>query len=196
MGNAMHGGVSGEFLDMKKKLISEDGLPLVTRETRKTTSISHRMDVLDGSIIIGHRPGIRAIKALGRKGVTHLVTLMSESEGATSIGEAVREENIRWIWFSMKTGNPLGKKRIPELKRLFIEIADALNSGGMVYVHCSAGIHRTGMIVYAFLRRSGFPENQAHDMLNALRLVTAESVGEERLAWGDRLAESMSKEDI
>ncbi len=181
---------------MKREKISENGLPPVTRGIRKKTSVSHRMDILGGSIIIGHRPGIRAIKALGRKGVTHLVTLMSEPEGATNIGDAVSEENIHWIWFSMKTGNPPGKKRIPELQRLFIEIADALKSGGMVYVHCSAGIHRTGMIVYAFLRYSGFPEDQACGMLKALRLVTAESVGEERLAWGDRLVESMSKEDI
>ncbi len=155
------------------------------------TSVSHGIAILGGSIIIGHRPGKRTIRALGCKGVTHVITLMSEAEGAKSIEQAVREANMGWIWFPMKTGAPPGKKRIPELQRLFVELSTALKSGGMVYVHCSAGIHRTGMIVYAFLRYSGIPVVQARDMLKSLRLVTAESVGEERLAWGDHLTEIM-----
>ncbi len=181
---------------MNKEPVPEKGLARTAREIKKEKLVSHRMDFLGGSIIIGHRPGTRVIRALGRKGVTHVITLMSEAEGAKSIEEAAKEANIVWIWFPMKTGVPPGKKKIPELQRLFMELSIALKSGGKVYVHCSAGIHRTGMIVYAFLRHSGVPLDQARDMLKALRLVTAESVGDERLAWGDRLAETMSKEDV
>ena len=180
------------LISMKEEGVSENGDFNTIRKARNRTSAK---ELFGGSIIIGHRPGRHAIRVLGHKGVTHIVTLMSEAEGAKSIEEAVREAKICWIWFPMKSGNPPGKKRFAELKKVFAEILNALQSGGMVYIHCSAGIHRTGMIVYAFLRYSGIPVDHARSMLTELRLVTAESVGEERLAWGDRLVNTISKED-
>jgi protein-tyrosine phosphatase len=67
-------------------------------------------------------------------------------------------------------------------------IAAAIARGGKVVVHCSAGIHRTGMIGYALLRQLGLSADAAREKLSALRSVTAEGVDSDRLAWGDSLA--------
>ena len=59
-------------------------------------------------------------------------------------------------------------------------------------VHCSAGIHRTGMFGYALLRAVGLDREASNAKLRELRAVTAEGVGDERLAWGDRIASALA----
>ena len=72
---------------------------------------------------------------------------------------------------------------------MFSEIAKTLETGAGVYIHCSAGIHRTGMVAFALLRFLGLSADEAASGLAHLRKVTAEGVGEDRLAWGARLVE-------
>jgi protein-tyrosine phosphatase len=55
-------------------------------------------------------------------------------------------------------------------------------------IHCSAGIHRTGMFGYALLRTCGLDVDAATEALARLRAVTAEGVGQQRLAWAEELA--------
>lgn len=63
-----------------------------------------------------------------------------------------------------------------------------LERGGRVYVHCSAGLHRTGMVANAFLRWHGLSAADALALLTELRPLTAEQVGPERLAWGEQFS--------
>jgi protein tyrosine/serine phosphatase len=59
---------------------------------------------------------------------------------------------------------------------------------GRLLIHCSAGIHRTGMVAYALLRFAGHDAATAREKLRLLRTVTCEGVGEYRLAWAEELA--------
>jgi hypothetical protein len=54
--------------------------------------------VLQGHLAIGHRPKIKIIKNLRSLGATHVLTLLSESEGAEDIGKEVQGAGIDWIW--------------------------------------------------------------------------------------------------
>jgi protein tyrosine/serine phosphatase len=67
-------------------------------------------------------------------------------------------------------------------------LCELIAAGGRLVVHCSAGIHRTGMFGYALLRQFGLDPEVARAKLAELRQVTAHGVGPDRLAWGDRLA--------
>jgi protein tyrosine/serine phosphatase len=58
-----------------------------------------------------------------------------------------------------------------------------LRDGGRIYLHCSAGIHRTGMIAAALLFHLGHDDEQTRAILAALRPLTASDVGEARLDW-------------
>jgi protein-tyrosine phosphatase len=59
-------------------------------------------------------------------------------------------------------------------------------------IHCSAGIHRTGMVAYALLRRRGLSRDDALGVLGEARRHTREGVQERHLRWGDALAEITS----
>jgi protein-tyrosine phosphatase len=123
-------------------------------------------------------------------GVTHVVTLLAEREGAKEIGESVRQAGLTWIWCPLANGQPPDAQASAAIRPVLAELASMLNKGATIVVHCSAGIHRTGMFSYALLRQVGLEPNAARAKLNELRAVTGEGVGEERLAWGDALFQS------
>jgi len=144
--------------------------------------------VLQGRLVIGHRPKIKAIPHLKQSGATHLLTLLSESEGGEEIGRVARQAGIHWLWLPLTSGDPPEEKRLSEILSLFQQMQTILECRGGVFVHCSAGIHRTGMITFAFLRYLGFSESNAFDILARLRPETSSGVGAERIEWGNRFA--------
>lgn len=140
-----------------------------------------------GQLAIGHRPKRPALLALRAAGCTHVLTLLSAREGAAQLEQAARDAGLAWIGFPLDNGDPLPRARDTEARALLAELAALLAGGARVFVHCSAGIHRTGMIAYALLRHLGYGPDAARAALRALRAATADGVKEHRLAWGDRL---------
>ncbi len=144
----------------------------------------------NGSLAIGHRPSKKLITDIRLQGGTHIFTLLSESEGAKSIQKETMKEDMQWLWFGMSSASPPGEERMPELLSVFSTMEEALNNEARIYAHCSAGIHRTGMISYGFLRYLGLSTAEAKTKLNELRPTTRDGVGEDRLAWGERFGDN------
>jgi protein-tyrosine phosphatase len=140
-----------------------------------------------GTLALNHRPRRKDVARLPEFGVTHVVTLLAEREGAKEIGEAVRQAGLTWIWCPLDNGQPPDAQATATIRPVLAELASLLDTGSGIVVHCSAGIHRTGMFGYALLRQVGLEPSAARAKLNELRAVTGEGVGEERLAWGDAL---------
>jgi hypothetical protein len=141
-----------------------------------------------GALALTHRPRLRDVPRLPALGVTHVVTLLTEKEGAKGIGEAVRHAGPTWIWCPLDSGQPPDARRTAELQSVIDELVSLVAKGATVLVHCSAGIHRTGMFGYALLRRLGLEPTAARAKLTELRAVTGEGVGANRLAWGDAVS--------
>ena len=59
---------------------------------------------------------------------------------------------------------------------MFERVIDVLAAGGKIYIHCSAGLHRTGMITHALLRYLGWSRHDAVEKLRELRALTAKEV--------------------
>jgi protein-tyrosine phosphatase len=137
-----------------------------------------------GSLAIGHRPSKGLLQTLKLQGMTHLVTLLGEKEGAREIGRWLRPMEVKWIWLSMLSGGGIPEaEQLPALRAGVRAVAEAIRAGGRVYIHCSAGIHRTGMIAYAVMLDLQLPPHAARANLDFLRKETAAGVGGERLAW-------------
>lgn len=143
------------------------------------------VNVLNGSMSIGHRPKLKKIRDYKDQGVTHIWTLLCEKEGALDIKKATINSGLDWLWLSLENGKPPEPEMLPEITQCFEQCRDVLNNGARIYLHCSAGIHRTGMMSYAFLRFLGFSGEAALEMLQKMRAITSEGVGEDRLEWGD-----------
>ena len=139
-----------------------------------------------GRLAVGHRPRRKAIEGMPASGVTHVVTLLCETEGAPAIGADVARAGLQWIWLPLENGEPPPSEKVNDIQTGFTEIRTALEEGGSLYLHCSAGIHRTGMISYALMRSLGMSEAESLESLGRLRTVTSEGVGEHRIAWGNQ----------
>jgi len=148
------------------------------------------VDVGGGKLALTHRPKKTDPPEFRAAGVTHLVTLLTEREGAKDVGALATKAGLTWIWCPLDGANV--KAPVEAVRDALDAAASALRAGGAVVVHCSAGIHRTGMFGYALVRLAGLDRDAARAKLRELRAVTADDVGDERLAWGDRIAEALT----
>ncbi|TAA45008.1 protein-tyrosine phosphatase family protein [Corallincola spongiicola] len=146
------------------------------------------LELSHGGIAIGHRPKMKLLKNMQASGVTHIMTLLSEKEGAKEIGRAAEQQGLTWLWLPLPSAEPPAQDRVEAINELFSHCVDALQAQAKIYIHCSAGIHRTGMIAYALLRYMGFNSSKSESLLADLRGVTANEVGDHRKRWGDQFS--------
>lgn len=64
-------------------------------------------------------------------------------------------------------------------------LADRLEASRSILIHCSAGIHRTGMVAYALLRWYGCDEEQALASIGAMRPHTRDGLQRKQIEWGN-----------
>lgn len=72
-------------------------------------------------------------------------------------------------------------------------LAEAIEKASVprIYLHCSAGIHRTGFFACLLLRLQPVDVSDIPAALAALRPVTAEQVGHDRVALAMSLADTL-----
>ena len=97
-----------------------------------------------GLLAVTHRPKVRSLPEMRALGVTHLVTLLSEREGARDVGAAAKAAGLEWYWVSLADADPPPPERDEELGAALGAIAELLRDRAAVVVHCSAGIHGPG----------------------------------------------------
>lgn len=148
--------------------------------------------ILNGHIAIGHRPKIKSLKNMKMSGATHIFTLLSEKEGARDIEYAAKNHGLQWLWLPLGSAEPPEQNRYQEIDDIFKKIVNDLKGQAKIYIHCSAGIHRTGMITYALFRYIGLNTEESESQLLELRNITEREVGNKRKTWGDQFYNHLS----
>ncbi len=160
--------------------------------SKKLPAIANWIKIGNGYLAIGHKPGGKiSYESLKDENTSSVLTLLNENEGAALIGKQLTKVNIEWIWFPFSASKPLNGDDKIKVFDLYKKLSGLLENDGKIYIHCSAGIHRTGMITYGLLRFLGNEKLQSFAILKTLREVTAAQVGEDRLIWGDQFASNI-----
>jgi ADP-ribosylglycohydrolase len=137
------------------------------------TPIPNSYWVEPGRLLAGEYPGIPAraltldrIQRLLRAGVTAFVDLTAEGELDPYVQLLPGDGSVthqRW---------PIVDHDLPQSPQYMHQILDAIDAaiaaGRCVYVHCRAGIGRTGTAIGCYLIRSGLDPDVALDQLNQL----------------------------
>jgi protein-tyrosine phosphatase len=123
-----------------------------------------------------------------REGIDVMVSLLEEDEAAqldlTGEAKAAKDSGIRFVSFSIPDrGVPASAQATASL---IATIADELESGKNVAVHCRQGIGRSGLIAAGVLAGSGFSFDRAFEIVSAARGLTVPETSEQRL-WIQRL---------
>jgi protein-tyrosine phosphatase len=143
------------------------------------------VQVGSGRLALWGRPGRKSFPFLREAGCTRVVTLLSEKEGAAAIGEQAIKAQLAWTWIPLPGATPPSGEACTQVLERLAHLSAYLDQGESLLIHCSAGIHRTGMLTYALLRRRGLSEAEAREVLTRLRQHTAEGMHPEHFAWGD-----------
>lgn len=142
----------------------------------------------DVTLFLGPRPGKKSRDAMAELNLTHCCTLLSEREDVQQIRKICNDLGCAWVWLPVEGGR-LEVLRETDFAGHLETLAQAIETEPRpkIYFHCSAGIHRTGFFVYLLLRARGMNRDSAYEALKALRPVTAEQVGEQRLDLADEM---------
>ncbi len=143
------------------------------------------IEISNGLFALGHRLKVKVLADIKAQGVTHVVTLLSEKEGALEVKKAAQANQLNWLWLPLENAKPPEEVRLEEIRRMFSQWQALLEQGAYIYIHCAAGIHRTGMMTYAFLRYLSFSSSESFHRLHCLREILIEEVGYERFHWGN-----------
>lgn len=141
-----------------------------------------------GRLAVWHRPRFRSIPQLPALGCQRLVTLLSAREGAEAIGAAAVAAGLRWTWLPLDGAAPPTGRPHERAAATIAELSRRLDDGESILIHCSAGIHRTGMVAYALLRHRGASETEALAEIDRLRPVTRAGLSPAAVAWGHAIA--------
>jgi protein-tyrosine phosphatase len=148
----------------------------------------HWVPVGKGRLALSNRPKVKAVALLRAQGCQRIVTIQGRNEAPGQIGSAAKDAGLEWTWIEVGNGTtPRGDVDL-RMRRGLEELVTGLQAGESVLVHCSAGIHRTGMLVFAALRWLGLAEAEALDLIAALRAETRAGLRDEHLEWGNQVA--------
>lgn len=142
--------------------------------------------IRNGRLALWHRPSIKSLPRIKAAGCEVVVTLMCAREGGSEICSAVRFAGLQSMWVPIERARPLVGKEDEDTRRGIAHIADKLVLGGCVLIHCSAGLHRTGMVTIALMKVLGYTKNEALMKLEMLRSRSFEEMTDERLSWAWR----------
>jgi protein tyrosine/serine phosphatase len=142
-------------------------------------------------LVLGPRLGKKSIAGIKDAGVRTIWCLLAPREQTDALKRLATKNALDWV----ETPLDGGRLEVPEtvdlkaVPALILALAEA--GEDRVYLHCSAGLHRTGFMAALVLTLAGVEENVLPDRLRALREVTADEVGPDRIALAARRARDM-----
>jgi protein tyrosine phosphatase (PTP) superfamily phosphohydrolase (DUF442 family) len=131
---------------------------------------------VDGRVWRGAAPGFTGYESLRQAGVTTVVDLRGEPDVAAA-HERIETLGLRVVHLPVRDGQTPTDEQIAR----FVEEVDSAD--GPVFVHCGAGVGRTGSMVAAYLVRTG----QASGVSATSRNLAVGPPSLEQLAFSARL---------
>ena len=158
---------------------------MMTEETKAFVFTCQWVGIGRGRLTLWHRPGARAVAALKSFGCDCVLTLLAAREHAADIGQWVGEAGIEWLWLPLENGKPPQGEAAASILAALPRLSQMLDDGRSLFIHCAAGIHRTGMVAYALLRWRGYDEDAALALITQMRAHTGAGLQRKQINWGN-----------
>ena len=124
-----------------------------------------------GRVTAAGAPGRGRLQQWAAQGATSVLTLQRTDEHRAELPAWCAEAGLNWQHLPLsgrRLERPTDRESIAQIPALLAEMA-----GRSLVVHCSAGLHRTGVCLYLLLRHSGASPAAALEQIAAARPLTA-----------------------
>ncbi|KAJ9443297.1 hypothetical protein DIPPA_31966 [Diplonema papillatum] len=167
--------------DCLSPLTTPRTIPVITTPVPTSTGMFKpvKTNEMQGGMCLMAFPRKGDMAALKKAGCHAVATLQKDHEGALDIKEqaaSLELESIHEDFWLLYHG-----KRAKEIMVGVTRAAELIRSGKNVMIHCTAGIHRTGMFAYSVLRTLGYTPRAAVQSLKNMRNITFTRVGAHRI---------------
>lgn len=148
----------------------------------------------NGSVISCHgRPTRQDIESLYNDyNINYILTLQHQGEHPEKIKKACEQvsDSIKWHNFPLAGAN-MALLMSKEASKMILDNIILLHSKMKerelnIFVHCAAGIHRTGIILYTILRITGESESSAMEAIKQIRIETYRKCGDNRIQYAEK----------
>jgi len=123
--------------------------------------------------------------------VNYCLTLQKQKENPQDVLKYCQDNGIQWQLIELDGANIAYMKKKEVLTRivdgLFLVCQKLLTENLVLFIHCAAGLHRTGTVLYSLLRVFGETPESSFAALGIIREDTQREVGNERI----RIAETV-----
>lgn len=146
----------------------------------------------NGYLTIGSRPTTEKIDELSKLGITTVVTLLKETEkNVVALGDYIQSQNIDWIWFPLAASKLVTdyETKVAVLE-VYQKIVEKLTLGEKIFIHCAAGVHRTGAFTNGLLRSENFSKEESKQLIKKMREVTAREAVKKHWKWSENMVMS------
>ncbi len=153
----------------------------------KTSVVS----ILSGKLCLGPLPKLDELSALRSCGVTHLVTLQTQSELQGDLQLAMQKAALKWIWMPFQIRTPLAEAEQAFLQQYLTSFKKILNQTGYLYLHCDSECKRSMLFVLAFCHYLGLSAGDGFRLLHQLDPVRCLQISPGERRWAQQLGESV-----
>lgn len=130
--------------------------------------------VASGRLLLCGAPGKNSVNEWAQ-GLSCVVTLLRGDElqaRGLNLGAELPKLGVEWLHQVLSGASLQGHDDRESVKTAAVAVAERLRSGKAVAVHCSAGLHRTGIVGYLALRFLGRSMPSAFELLGRVRWET------------------------
>ncbi|KMS69779.1 hypothetical protein ACM01_33505 [Streptomyces viridochromogenes] len=137
---------AGGILGLSYLARQETAVPVGTRTIQ---GVNHFQPVDgDGRLWRGSAPSAAGYRALANMGITTVVDLRAENLSATKLAEPA-EAGLKAVRMPIRDGQTPSPQQVQKF------LTTVSSASGPVFVHCGAGVGRTGAMVAAYLVKTG-----------------------------------------
>lgn len=140
-----------------------------------------------GKLALSGRPKVKEIKDLANEDCDRVVTILSVKDRPQNIGAEVEACGLQWNWLKVANAGKITTQERLLFKSMVHTIAEAILDNQSVLIHCSAGLHRTGMFAYALLRYANLDREETLELVKQIRPATHEALEEKYLTLAEEL---------
>lgn len=125
-------------------------------------------------LTLGPRPKLKNIKNLPQQVI---FTLLNPEEHPEDIKQATLKAGKAWVHAPLDARGHSMSDWSNWLEAA-IALKKVLDAGATVYLHCAAGIHRTGSLTYLYYRLDGYGTHESQRKVFKLRPVIEDQIGD------------------